>query len=233
MCDPTVLAIGSTVAGLAGSAANYLGEQQAAEQQKEEYDRWSQQQSENRKKAAIKDEEDRKMADAARTQGLTDVSAGSQKDAQSAEADRLNKYLSGQTDASNPTDAGAPTSVTDTRLSSGQSNSSDAFNTDLSTKLASADAAAKKRVAALATVGSYGGSFGGLDQHVSDAFQKSGEGIDLANDFRKGDMAVYGTQQNVDPLTYTYTKSPLADLSKQALNFGGQGLGKMLASRIG
>jgi hypothetical protein len=44
MCDPTVLAIGSTVAGLAGKAVDYFGEQSAAADQKKAYDDWSAQQ---------------------------------------------------------------------------------------------------------------------------------------------------------------------------------------------
>ena len=46
-------------------------------------------------------------------------------------------------------------------------------------------------------------------------------------------MAVYSTQQNVNPLTYTYTKSPLSSLSSLALQQGTQGLGKMLAGSVG
>ena len=81
-------------------------------------------------------------------------------------------------------------------------------------------------------MGSYGGSYGGLDNTVSSAFQKSGQGIDLANEKRKGDLSVYGIQQAVNPLQYTYTKSPIADISNMALSVGTQGLGKMLAGSV-
>ena len=67
---------------------------------------------------------------------------------------------------------------------------------------------------------------------MSRAFQRSGQGIDLANEKRRGDLSVYGIQQAVDPLQYTYTKSPIADLSSEALKFGTQGLGKMLAGSV-
>jgi hypothetical protein len=233
LCDPTVIAIGSTVAGLAGSAVEYMGQQDALAQQKKSYDDWAAEQSANRRKAAAKDEADRQQADVARQQGLQDVSAESQKTAQGDEQARLDAYLQGQGEASNPTGE-APTAISDTRLSGQQGgDASDPFNADLSAKLDQASADSKKRVAALATVGSYGGSYGGLDNTVSQAFQKSGQGIDLANDFRRGDMSVYGTQTAINPLTYTYTKSPIADISKLALQQGSQGLGKMLASRIG
>jgi len=232
MCDPTVLAIGSTVAGIAGKAVDYFGQQSAAEEQKKAYEEWAAQQAANRRKAAALDEQNRQQADVARAQGLQDVSAESQKTAQQAEQDRLTSYLQGSQDSAASNQSGVtPTAISDTRLS-GQQGGDATFQSDLTSKLGQASADAKKRVAALAAVGSYGGSFGGLDNTVSQAFQRSGQGIDIANDFRRGNMAVYGTEQAVNPLTYTYTKSPIADLSTEALKFGGQGLGKMLAGSV-
>lgn len=231
MCDPTVLAIGSTVAGLAGTAANAIGQSNAADEQKQAYDEWAAQQHKNRVEAAAKDEEDRKMADAARAQGLQDVSADSQKTSQQSEQDRLNAYLNGQSDASTESNPSPTTAVSDARLSGAQGGDK-VFQDDLSNKLTQASADSKKRIAALATVSSYGNSFGGLDNTVGEAFAKSGMGIDKANDFRKGDMAVYGTKQAVNPLQFTYTPSPLAGLSSAALQYGTQGLGKVLAGGV-
>jgi hypothetical protein len=232
MCDPTVLAIGSTVAGLAGKAVDYFGQQSAADEQKKAYDDWAAQQAANRAKASALDEQNRQQADVARAQGLQDVSAESQKTAQQAEQDRLTSYLQGSQDsaASNQSDT-TPTAISDTRLS-GQQGGDATFQSDLTSKLGEASADAKKRIAALAAVGSYGGSYGGLDNTVAQAFQKSGEGIDLANDFRKGNLAVYNTEQAVNPLTYTYTKSPISGLADTALSVGSQGLGKMLANSV-
>ena len=228
MCDPTVLAIGSTVAGLAGSAAEYMGQQQAADEQQKAYDEWAAQQASNRRAAAAKDEANRQQADVARAKGLQDVSPEAQKTAQQAEQDRLTAYLQGNKDSAASNETTVPTAVSDARLS-GQSSGDSTFQSDLTSKLDQANANSKQRIAALAAVGSYGGSFGGLDNTVANAFQTAGQGIDLANDFRRGDMAVYGTQQAVNPITYTYTKSPIAGIANQALSFGTQGLGKMLA----
>ena len=228
MCDPTVLAIGSTVAGLAGTAVSAVQQSNAAEEQKKAYDDWAAQQHANRVAAAQKDEQDRQQADAARTQGLQDVSADTQKTDQAAEADRLTQYLQGNAPASTTTPSPA-VSVSD-QLSGATGDK--IFQDDLSSKLDQASADSKKRIAALATVGSYGGSFGGLDNTVSQAFTKSGQGIDEANDFRKGDMAVYGTQQAVNPLQYTFTPGPLPDISKQLVSFGSQGMGKLLAGGV-
>ena len=231
MCDPTVLAIGSTVAGLAGTAVSSIQQSQAADEQKKAYDEWAAQQHANRVAAAAKDEQDRKQADAARTQGLQDVSAQSQTADQSAEQARLNAYLNGQSPASTESSPSPVTAVSDARLS-GSDMGDKIFQDDLSSKLDQAHADSRKRIAALATVGSYGGSFGGLDNTVSKAFSDAGQGIDRANDFRKGDMAVYNTQQSVNPLQYTYSPGPLPAASSAALQFGTQGLGKMLAGGV-
>jgi len=231
MCDPTVLAIGSTVAGLAGTAANAIGQSQAADEQKKAYDDWAAQQHANRVAAAAKDEQDRQIASTAQQQGLQDVSAASQTADQSAEQARLSSYLQGQQPASTETNPSPTTAVSDAKLS-GQQGGDQVFQDDLASKLDQAKADSAKRINALAAVSSYGNSFGGLDNTVSKAFSTAGQGIDMANDFRKGDLAVYGTQQAVDPLQYTYTPSPLASLSSQALSFGTQGLGKMLAGGV-
>ena len=232
MCDPTVLAIGSTVAGLAGSAVSSIQQSNAADQQKKAYDDWAAQQHANRVAAAAKDEQDRQQASTAQQQGLQDVSADSQKTAQQAEQDRLNSYLQGQQPASTESNPQPTTATSDASLGGVGQAGDKIFQNDLSAKLDKASADSKSRIAALAAVGSYGGSFGGLDNTVSKAFSNAGQGIDEANDFRKGDMAVYGTQQNVNPLQYTYNPGPLPALSSAALQYGTQGIGKMLAGGV-
>ena len=230
MCDPTVLAIGSTVAGLAGSAVSSIQQSNAADQQNKAYNDWAAQQHANRVAAAQKDEQDRQIASTAQQQGLQDVSAKSQSADQTAEQSRLSSYLQGNQPAS--TETNAPTAASDASLGGAVGSDDKVFANDLSTKLDKASADSKQRINALATVGSYGGSFGGLDNSVSQAFSKAGGGIDMANDFRKGDMAVYGTQQAVNPLQYTYDPGPLPALSSAALQYGTQGLGKMLAGGV-
>ena len=225
-----MLAIGSTVAGLAGSAASAIGQSQAADQQTKAYNDWAAQQHQNRVAAAQKDEQDRQIASTAQQQGLQDVSAASQKTDQASEQARLSSYLQGNQPAS--TETNAPTAASDASLGGAVGSDDKVFANDLSTKLDKASADSKQRINALATVGSYGGSFGGLDNSVSQAFTKAGQGIDMANDFRKGDMSVYGVQQNVNPLQYTYNPGPLPALSSAALQYGTQGLGKMLAGGV-
>ncbi len=231
MCDPTVLAVAGTVAGVAGQAANYFGESAAADKQKQAYDEWAANQQKQRQIQQAKQEADRQQADAARTQGLSDVSADAQKQNQADEQARLTSYLQGQNQTPTP-QPGALTSVADKNLLSGQQSGDDAFKSDLATKINSATADAKQRIAALAAVSSYGGSSGGLDVKNALAFQKAGMGIDEANDFRKGDLAAYGTETAINPVQYSYTPSPLTGLANTAFQFGTQGLGKMLSGAI-
>ena len=233
MCDPTVLAIGSTVAGLAGTAASGASASAAASQQKQAYDEWAANQSKLRAEQNAKQEQDRQIAEKAQTQGLQDVSAGNQKTEQQTEQDRLTAYLQGQDQTATPQpSAGVLTPASDKTILSGQQGGDQTFQKDLATKLNAASADAKQRIAALATVSSYGPSSGGLDVKNALAFQKSGTGIDMANDFRRGDLSAYGVQRAVDPLQYQYTPSPLAGMSNQALQFGTQGLGNILGKAM-
>jgi hypothetical protein len=230
MCDPTVLAIASTVGGLAATAANYAGESAAASTQEDAYNQWANQQRQNRLKAQQQDEANRQKADAARLQGLQDVSPAAQSATQADEQARLTSYLQGQGPASNSTENPTPVSIADTRLS-GQDSGGDTFQSDLMSKLDAASKDSKARIAALATVGSYGGSSGGLDVHNARAFQNAGQGIDLANEFRKGDLSTLGVEQAVNPPQYTY-RSPFASLGPTLLSVGSQGLGQTLAQSL-
>lgn len=231
MCDPTVIAVASTVAGIAGTAANAFGAMSAANKQKEAYDQWAAQQHANRVAAAAKDEQDRQQADAARQQGLQQVGADAQKAQQATEQARLTQFLQGTgsqtTDPS--TGTSAPISVTDASLSGQGASTDPTFKADLASKLNAAAAGAKQRIGALAAVSSYGGSQGGLDQFTSQALAKSGQGIDMANAFRKGDLGVLATQQAVNPEQITYQPSPLASISGDLLKFGANKLGNIFA----
>lgn len=223
-----MIAIASTVAGAAGSLISSAGAAAAANKQKQAYEQWAQEQHANRVAAQAKDEQDRQMAEAARQQGLQDVGADKQKSVQASEEERLKQYLSGS--SSQPADqaAGATpaTSVTDRYLAS---SNDPQFKADLASRIDKANAEAKQRTDALAAVSSYGGSSQGLDRYTADAFQRSGQGIDLANEFRRGDLGAYRTAQAVDPLQYTYTPGPGAEISSQLLQYGAKGIGTQLA----
>src|SRR5262245_55484547 len=116
MCDPTVLTIATTVAGLAGQASSYFGQMSAQKKQEQAYNEWAAQQSKNRALENARQEDLRKQSQQAQQQGLADVSADSQKKAQADEEARLTGYLQGQQPGQ---DAAPPVSVTD-RMLTGQ-----------------------------------------------------------------------------------------------------------------
>lgn len=232
MCDPTVLAIGSMVAGVAGQAANYFGAQSAQNAQKKEYEAWAANQSRIRAAENVRQDTLRKDASAAQAQGLDQISAENQKKAQADEEARLSSYLQGQ-DQQNTPDPAAPVSIADKTLS-GQSTMGDPqFQSDIAKKINDATASSKQRIAALARVQSYGGSQGGLDRTVADAFQQAGSGIDQANDARRGSLGAYGTERAVDPIQINYTPSPLANMASSLFSAGAQGLGGAFAGTAG
>jgi hypothetical protein len=207
MCDPTIMAIASMASGL----ADFAGQQSAQAKQKQSYDEWFAMQEKNRKDQNAKQEQSRQQAEAAQQAAVQGVSAGAQTAAQGAEANRLNDYLSNQTPLTATPASGTPTAGTDTSiadkymLSSQRLSDDPTFHADLAGKLNAAAQEAKKRIAALATVSSYNGSSGGLDNYVADIFGKSGLTIDQMNERRRGDLAVYGTQQAVNPVQWSYT----------------------------
>jgi len=211
MCDPTIMAIASMASGI----ADVMGQASAQAKQKQAYDEWFAMQEKNRIEQQKKQEESRKLAEAARQQGVEAISAESQKAAQDREAARLSGYLTKaggpltQVDPAAagpaPDTAGVNTSIADKFLLAGQQTGDQVFKSDLAAKLNKAASEARARIGALATASSFGPSRGGLDNFTADMFQKAAMTIDEANEFRRGNLAVYGIQQAVNPVTYTYT----------------------------
>lgn len=204
MCDPTIMAVASMASGV----ADFMGQSGAQAKQKQAYDEWFAMQEKNRIEQNRKQEQSRQLAEAAQQQGLQGVSGTAQKAAQGAEQAKVTDYLEGRsplTADATPT-AGDTTSIADKYLLSGQNlNTDPTFRTDLASKLNAAAKEAKGRIAALATASSYGGSPGGLDNYVANRFQTAGMTIDEQNEKRRGDLAVYGVQQAVNPVQWSYT----------------------------
>lgn len=232
MCDPTVLAIGSTIAGVAGQAANYFGQQSAQNKQEDAYNEWAAQQSKNRMLENARQEDMRKTSQAAQQQGLQDVSADAQKRAQAEEEARLGDYLQGKDQQATP-DPSAPISIADRTLS-GQNRADEGgqFQTELAKQINNANAASKQRIQALARVSSYGGSSGGLDTMTQEALRRSGSAIDVTNDLRRGSLGAYGVEQAVNPKQISYTPSPIAGIASSLFSMGTQGLGSMFAGAV-
>jgi hypothetical protein len=108
-------------------------------------------------------------------------------------------------------------------LLSGESSGDQTFMGSLTNQVNQATSAARQRIAALATAGSYGGSFGGLGTTVPIAFARGGNDINLQNAIRQGNLKTYGVQQQVQPIQYAVGPGTTATegLAKGAMSLAG------------
>lgn len=192
MCDPFSLALATTAASLAATGYGLASQQNAINDQNQANQNWRNWQQQQRLLAQQKDEELRRQADAARQGTLDQLGADKQTEAQTAESQRLTDfYDGGNTDVNTA-------SINDALLS-GQASGGEEFQTDVAKRLNNAALEARQRIKALADINSYGGSFGGLATRNGLLFEDSGQGIELANNMRRGSLAAYGIAQSVQP----------------------------------
>ena len=158
--------------------------------------------------------------------GVEDLSSDSQKAAQAAEATRLESALAGEeatAPGANTAQATADAAIT------GGGYGGDVYQEDFAKQLSDAMASAKDRTKALATMQSYGDSFGGLGVRNPILLGEAGAGIDEANFKRRGSLSAYGTEQAVDPMQISYS-NPIADIASSFLGVGMQGVGTAAAN---
>jgi hypothetical protein len=227
MCDPVTLSIASTVVGAAGSAMNAMGQANAQKKQKQEVEIWQEKQRANRNAENVRQEAMRKQAEAGRQKGVEDISIQSQQERQAAEEARLAASLAGDNPESDAgvESGGVPLSVADTSLLSGQQAGDATFQEAAAKKIGEATSNARKRIAAMAKVASYGGTAGGLATTNKEALARSGAAIDAQNEFRRGSLGAFGLERAVEPVQVQFTPSPLANIFSAALSAGAQGLG--------
>ena len=203
MCDPVSMA---TLAGAAVSAGAGIYEGQQAQAgyqatqnaQQQANNQWVEYQQKIHNQEAQAEDAARTKATQAQQDTLSKVSPQAQEATQSTEQNRLNSLFNapGATAASG---GGGPSSL----ALSGENTGNQTFMDSLTTQVNNATAAARKRIGALATASSYGGSFGGLGTTTPIAFAQGGNDINLQNAIRQGDLKTYGAQQQVQPLQYT------------------------------
>lgn len=222
MCDPSIMGIASMATGMMDA----FGQQDAWKKQDEEYDIWAKMQDKNRADENVNQEQFRLRAEAGRNRGVHQLSGGNQARHQVIEAGRLANDIASNVDLtrdfpgddvsmSEGTDTLAggaaaddlTTSVADKYLLAGQGDvakNDPRFMADLAGKLSGAAKDARERIGHMATLGSYGGSSGGLDQLSTEALLRSGMTIEEINNLRNGSMSVYGVKQKVDPKHIVY-----------------------------
>jgi hypothetical protein len=218
MCDPM---IGLMVS--AGSALiNYQQQSDVMSQQQAANDAWVAYQQDAQRKEAAADEAARQKAESARQTSLTDVNAGAQKQQQATEQQRLTDYLTPQSIKQSGND---PNQTPGDLLLSGQQYATPEVQQQIAGQLNQAAQDARSRIAALATMQSYGGSQFGLTPTVNQAFQTSGQQIQLQGDIRQGDLAVLQAARNVQPLHIVATPSPWGGIASALAGAAGKGFG--------
>jgi hypothetical protein len=220
MCDPSILGIASSVSGIFDA----FGQQSAQKRQEEEYNKWMKTQDANRAEENVTQEKLRQQAEAGRAAGVNRLSMGRQAAQQNKEQGRLTSYLDtvsgadktytadiggGDSSGMLPGSAGSDTltPVSDKFLA-GQGDvakNDPQFLQSLAGGLNKAASDARGRIAKLATLSSFGGSSGGLGQFSDEALRRAGYTVEQINNFRNGEMEVYGAKQKVDPLQIVYT----------------------------
>ena len=218
MCDPMV---GMLVS--AGSALiNYQQQSDVMSQQQAANDAWVAYQQQAQQKELAADEAARQKAEAARQTSLTDVNAGAQKQQQQTEEARLTQLYTPQSIKKQGND---PNQTPGDMLLSGQQYATPEVRQQIAGQLNQAAQDARSRIAALATINSYGGSQFGLQPTVNQAFQTSGQEIALQGDIRQGDLSVLQAARNVQPLHIVATPSPWGGIASALAGAAGKGFG--------
>jgi len=116
---------------------------------------------------------------------------------------------------------------------SGQENGSDEMKSAIQGHIQQAAIEARKRIAALANVQSYGGSQYGLTNRANSIFNAAGQDIRLAGNERAGQLSAYNVAKAVEPIKISqYSGGAAGGLAQAGASVAGTGLGNALATSV-
>src|SRR4029077_4848765 len=179
MCDPISM-IGLAFS-IGMSVYNMQQQQDMANQQQAANDQWVAYQRRQSQEFQARDEQLRKNAEAGREGALSELTAPKQQAAQESEAARLRTELTPEQLAAQA--SGDPNAIA-SAMFSGQQNGSEEGKAAIQGHIQQAAIEARKRIAALADVQSYGGSQFGLTNRANSILNASGQDIRLAGNER-------------------------------------------------
>jgi hypothetical protein len=214
MCEPlSALALaGSAVA----AGVNYEGQQETVNAQNQANQDWEATQRAAAAKAAAADEEQRQKATASLSTAETALSPQNQTQVQQNAATDLNSQML----------AGSPAASDSNIQLLGGTPANTSVSSDMASRVTNATREAQGRIAALAGMTSYGGGYQGMGSAASSALADSAEGINLANDLRKGDTATLGITQQIEPLHYAQGSNIAGTVASQLGNIAGSAFSK-------
>jgi hypothetical protein len=228
MCDPvSIIGLGFSI-GM--SMYNMQQQQDMASQQNAANDQWVAYQRRQSQEYLKRDEQLRLNAEAARSGSLEELAAPKQTAAQEDEAARLTKALTPEELANQA--EGDPNALA-SAMFSGQQNGSEEMKTAIQGHIQQAAIEARKRIAALANVQSYGGSQYGLTNRANSIFNAAGQDIRLAGNERAGGLSAYNVAKAVEPIKISqYSGGAAGGLAQAGAQIAGQGLGNALATSV-
>jgi hypothetical protein len=221
MCDPLIGGILGVVGSIASAGINYAQQSSVMKQQQAANDQWVAYQRQQAQEEMARDEANRQKAANAAQATQQQISAPEQKQQQQTEETRLTTQLMPK----DLQDAAHTGQIPGDILLSGQQNSAAPVQQAIAGQINDATQAARQRIAALATIQSYGGSQFGLQNTVNQAFQTGNQGIDLSSNFRRGDLSAYGAAKNVEPLHIVATPSPWGGIANALAGVAGKAFG--------
>jgi hypothetical protein len=218
------LGVVTAIGTVASAGMSYVTQQNAIKKQESANNQWAQWQTQQRQAENVRQEQLRQKAEAARQGTLAEVAPEAQADAQKTEQGRLSKELGGEA----PIDAAAAQAAVNNELLSGQSQGGTEFQTDIAKRINTATQDARKRIQALATIQSYGGSFGGLGTRNALAFNEGNQNLKMLNNQRQGSLGAYGAAQGVDPVKYATVSNPYGGIASSLAGIAGNQFGTYL-----
>jgi hypothetical protein len=205
---------------LAGSAiaagVNYEGQQETVAAQNQSNQDWEATQEAAAQKAAAADEVQRQKAHASLDTAETALGPANQTQVQQNAATSLNSQML----------AGSPAAGDSNIKLLGGEPADASVSSDMASRVTGAAREAQGRIAALAGMTSYGGGYEGMGSSASSALADSAEGINLANDLRKGDTATLGVTQQIQPVQYQQGSSIAGTIASQLGNIAGSAFAK-------
>ena len=228
MCDPiSIIGLGFSI-GM--SIYNMQQQQDMANQQEAANSQWVAYQRKQAQDYQKRDENLRRNAEAARSGSLEELAAPKQTAAQESESARLQKELTPEETANMA--EGDPNALA-SAMFTGQKNGSEYMQSAIQGHIQKAAIDARKRIAALADVQSYGGSQYGLTNRANTIFNTAGQDIRLAGNERAGQLAAYNIAKAVEPIRISqYSGGAAGGLANAGAQIAGSGLGNKLAASI-
>ena len=214
MCDPlsAIALAGSAVA----AGVNYEGQQATVSAQNQANQDWAATQRAAAAKAAAADEVQRQKASAALGTAETALGPANQTQVQQNAATSLNSQML----------AGSPAAGDSNIKLLGGEPADTSVSQDMASRVTNAAREAQGRIAALAGITSYGGGYEGMGSSATSALSDSAEGINLANDLRKGTTQTLGITQAIQPVQYAQGSNIAGTIASQLGNIAGSAFAK-------